>query len=186
MPALDLLLATADRLRLLHWTLELGAVLVPDVHYAAPHYEEIRSLSKLEQFIAARQFHVLRSDWQVEPLLMKPYVNKLKGGGFYIAQRYGGPALTYALYPQREENGRAVLGRGAIHHYSFYYSSADARRLGPGEPMKAFYAAATQLMKTGGSRLKGKVRGVWVACDGSKLLAAKQATPPQPWGEAEG
>lgn len=186
MPELDLLLATADRLRLLHWTLELGAVLVPDVHYAAPHYEEIRSLTKLEQFISARQFYVVRSDWQVEPLLMKPAVNKLKGGGFCIEQRYGGPALSYLLYPQREENGRSVLGRGAIHHYSFYYSRSDARRLGPGEPFKAFYAEATRLMKTDGSRIKGKVRSVWVACDGSKLLAAKQAAAPAPWGEAEG
>ena len=107
MPQIDLLLANTDRVGLLHWTLEQGAVLVPAMHYHEPHYEEVRSAAKLEQFLSRRQFYVLRGDWQSEKLLMEPYVNKFKGAGFYIAQRYGGPSLSYLLYPQREDNGHA-------------------------------------------------------------------------------
>ena len=180
MPQLDLLLADADRFRLLHWTLEQGAVLVPDLHYHEPQYEEVRSVAKLEPFLSQRQFYVLRGDWQVERLLMKPHINKFRGAGFYIAQRYGGPSLSYALYPQREEDGRSILGRGTIDYYPFYYSSSNERQLEPRESLKAFYAEATRLMKNGGSRIRGKLRSVWVACDGAKLLASKQAFAPEP------
>jgi hypothetical protein len=184
MPQMDLLLADADRIKLLYWTLEQGAVLVPDLHYAEPHYEEVRSVAKLEQFLSQRQFYVLRGDWQVERLLMKPHINKSKGPGFYIAQRYGGPSLSYLLYPQREEDGRAILGRGTIDYYPFYYSSSNEGQLEPSESLKAFYAEATRLMKNSGSRIKGRQRSVWVACDGAKLIASKQAFAPEPWSDA--
>ncbi len=183
MPQLDFLLADSDRFRLLHWTLEQGAVLVPDLHYLEPHYEEIRSVTGLEQFSSRRQFYVLRGDWQIERLLMKPYTNKLEGPGFYIAQRYGGPSLSYLLYPQREEQGRSILGRGTIDYYPFYYSSSNERQLEPSEPLKAFYSEASRLMKKGGIQLKGKVRSAWVACDAAELLSSKRAFAPEPWTE---
>jgi hypothetical protein len=186
MAQLDLLLSDADRFRLLHWTLEHGAALVPDVHYPEPHYEEIRSVAKLQPFLSARTFYVLRSDWQTEKLVMKPHVNKLKGPGFYIAQRYGGPSLCYALYPQREDGGRSILGRGTIDYYPFYYSISNGRQLDPNPSMKSFYTEVTRLMKEGGSRIKGKLRSVWVAPDAGILLASKQASAPAPWGEAAG
>jgi hypothetical protein len=184
MPQMDLLLADANRIKLLCWTLEQGAILVPDLHYPEPHYEEVRSVAKLEQFLSRRQFYVLRGDWQVERLLMKPHINKLKGAGFYIAQRYGGPSLSYALYPQREDGGRSILGRGTIDYYPFYYSSSNERQLEPSETLKAFYTEATRLMKKSGSRIKGKLRSMWVACEGAKLLASKQAFAPEPWSDA--
>jgi hypothetical protein len=184
MPQIDLLLADTDRVELLHWTLEQGAVLVPVMHYHEPHYEEVRSAAKLEQFLSRRQFYVLRGDWQSEKLRMEPYVNNFKGAGFYIAQRQGGPSLSYLLYPQREESGHAILGGGAIHYYPFYYSSSNGQQqLAPNDSLKEFYAEATRVMKKGGSRIKGRQRSVWVARDGAKLLASKQAAAPGPWSD---
>jgi hypothetical protein len=105
MPEFDVVMAGSDRHRLLQWTLEQGAVLVPDVMYPEPYYEQISSVAKLEQFPSARLFFVLRGDWQVEKLRMSAHVTQFKGNGFLINQRYGGPALSYLLYPQREEGG---------------------------------------------------------------------------------
>src|SRR4051794_7267705 len=113
MPETDFLLADADRLRLLHWTLEQGAVLVPNQHYLEPRYEEIRTCADLDRFPSERMFFVLRSDWQVESLEMRPVNNKDQGPGFYISQRYAGPAITYLVYPERnsESQGPSILGR---------------------------------------------------------------------------
>lgn len=186
MPETDLLLTDSDRLTLLHWTLEQGAVLVPDLHYYEPHYEEIRSISKLEQFATEIKFYVLRDDWQVEKLLMNPYVNKFTGAGFRISQRYGGPALSYALYPLRKEGGRLILGRGTTDYYPFYYSIAGREKLYPNDTLKAFYAQAIRLMKHGGMRIKGKHRSVYVTQQGTQLLASRQVFAPEPWNELVG
>jgi hypothetical protein len=184
MPEFDVLLADADRYRILHWTLKQGAVLVPDLHYLEPHYEEIRSTTKLEPFLSSRQFYVLRGDWQLEKLHMKPYVNKFKGAGFYVAQRYGGPYVSYLLYPQRGENGRSILGRGSLDYYPLYYSISHAEPVIPGVSLKEFYAAATRVLKKESSRIKGKVRSVWVAEEATRLLTANLAFLPEPWNRA--
>jgi len=183
MPETDFLLADADRLRLLHWSLEQGAVLIPGQHYFEPRYEEIRTRADLERFPSERQFFVLRSDWQVEPLEMRPVNNKYLGPGFYIAQRYGGPAASYLVYPERnsEVEGRSILGRGNIHHYPHYFSTVGENRLDPGPALKRFYAEATRQMKSQGAKLKGKRRIVWIARDGVRRLESKQAVVPEEW-----
>jgi hypothetical protein len=182
MGEMDFLLTDAARQRLLHWTLGQGAILVPDEHYNEPAYEEIRSPAELERFAANTLFHVLRADWQVERLLMKPYVNKTMGPGFYIAQRYGGPALMYLLYPQREEDGRPMLGRGSISHYPFYHSAVEPqRRLEPGDSLKAFYRDATRFMKDDGLLLKATKRSAWVAREGVDLLRSGLIHAPKPY-----
>jgi hypothetical protein len=178
MPEFDALIADSDRQRILQWTLDQGAVLVPDSHYLEPHYEEIRSIRKLDEFASERQFFVLRADWQSEKLHIKPYVNKYKGGGFYIAQRYGGPSLSYLLYPQRTERDRPILGRGSLHYYPSYYVGSPDQQVRPADTLKAFYAAAKRFLMKGGSRIEGKVRATWVAGEATKLLADKLAFPP--------
>jgi hypothetical protein len=190
MPDLEFVMADSDRLRLLEWTFRQGARLVADLHYSECHYEEIDSVSKLQLSLPHPYFFVLRHDWQKEGLLMKPVVNKFKGPGFYIAQRVGGPALHYRLFPQRDCDGGSLLGGGTVGYYPFYYSSIDGgRTLAANQFLKGFYSDATGLLKAGGRRIsvrvKGKPRsapGFWVAQDAMKLLASKQVSAPEPWG----
>ena len=184
MAQLDLLLADGDRVRLLHWTLQQGAVLVPRVHHLEPHYEEIRTVAQLAPYLAERMFFVLNPDYQTEKLRMRAYVSQYRGAGFYIAQRYGGPSIHYLLYPQREEEGRLLLGIGSIDHYPFYYSNVDNRRLDASPALKAFYARATRFMKQGALRIQGEQRTYWVAQEGAALLAGRRAFVPEPWMES--
>jgi hypothetical protein len=181
MPQFDVLIADGDRFRLLEWTLDQGAVLVPVQHYLEPHYEEVRSIKRLEQFQSCGHFFVLRGDWQREKLRMKPYVNKYKGGGFYITQRYGGPYVCYLLYPQRSEDNDVVLGRCSIDYYPWHYIGSVGDRVPPSSSLQMFYSAATRLLKTKGSRVRAAKRVTWITEEGARLLSINVARLPEQW-----
>lgn len=181
---IDLLLTDEDRKRLLCWTLEQGASIVPDLHYKEPRYSAVSTIEQINELASYRHFFVLRADWQIDDLLMRPVVNKHEGPGYYIAQRYGGPAIDYMLYPEHGEVGHTTLGRGSVAYYSHYFAIADGRKVTPPPAMKSFFSQLSQFIRTESVCLKGKKRSAWLSRSASSAVTSGNKHLPTEWLQA--
>jgi hypothetical protein len=181
---MDLLLTDEDRERLLRWTLKQKASIVPDNHYREPGYVAVSSPEQIVELVPHRQYFVIRADWQLEDLLMRPVVNEHEGPGFYIAQRYGGPAIDYLLYPEHIENGQRTLGRGAVHHYPHYYSAKDNQKVALPRAMRDFFAQLSRFIRADAVCLKGKERAVWMSRMAADAVTSGDKHVPSEWQDA--
>lgn len=175
MAELDFLLTNSEREQLFRWTLELGALIVPDEHYKEPRHKVVSDIDGLNELLSNRQFWIIRKDWLEEELPLHAVDNLHSGAGFRVSQRYGGPAISYLLYPEYSDEGRTILGRGSVHYYPHYYSKVDNRRIEPPEAMKQFFKSVAKFIKKDGVQLKSERRSIWLtkwardaAVDGSK------------------
>lgn len=180
MPQIDLLLSNSDREAVLHSALRRGAVIVPDRLYVAQSYDLIAREEDVKQLAADRQFWIFCPDWISEDLLLKPVVHKELGPRFYIAQRYGGPALRYVLYPERTDVSPPALGSGSVDYYPHYYSSRSDSRLMPPEHMIKFFKQTRDEIKSNSACIKADRDAVWVnrqtledVENGSKMLPGR-------------
>ena len=149
--------------QLLHWALNAGAALVPDVHYDEPHVMTITATAQLAGCGKTVQFCVVHPDWQVEPLHMRPYVHRTKGGGFYISQRDGGPSILLALYRAGCVDDRADgLFAGMVATFPFYYSTSSAVRITPNAAYRNFAKRMANEIRRGGRSLKIENQVSWL------------------------
>lgn len=182
---MSLLLTDSDREQLLKWTLGEGASIVVSKFYKVPRYLVVDSSAHLGKVMSENQLFVVHPDWQLEDLVMSSVVNKHEGPVFYIAQRYGGPAIDYLLYPERVEGEKVILGRGSVHHYPHYYSARDAGEVLPVPPaMREFYSRLARFLKKDAVRLKGEIQSVWLSRSTAEQVAAGTKFVPEEWEEA--
>jgi hypothetical protein len=184
MAQVDFILTDADRERLLRWTLAQQAIIVPDAHYRGARVSSVSAADELRELLSERQFWVMRRDWKVEDLVLHPVDNQDLGAGFRVSQRYGGPTISYLLYPEHTEHGNTVLGRGSVHHYPFYYSSVDNRKIIPSPEFKRFFKEVTRFVKTDAICLKGKQRSVWLTRAAAEAISSGRKHAPSEWKEA--
>lgn len=85
---------------------------MPDAHYGSAQFSAVSAGDELRELLSERQFWVVRRDWKVEDLVLHPVDNQDLGAGFRVSQRYGGPTISYLLYPKHTEHGKTMLGRG--------------------------------------------------------------------------
>ncbi|HUO96096.1 MAG TPA: hypothetical protein VMT92_07670 [Steroidobacteraceae bacterium] len=163
--------------QLLQWVLEQGASLVPDQHYIEPHCVTITSDAELAQWRTTAKFFVVRPDWQMEPLHLRPYIHQTKGGGFYVSGRDGGPSIELALYRAHRENTESeTLAGGMIGTYPFYCSMRSSTRMTPNPAFRKFSRCMADQVRRGGRALKIGKRVWWLTAG---AWAAAQRDPQQ-------
>jgi hypothetical protein len=163
--------------QLLNWALGEGASLVPDEHYDEPHHVTITDITELADWSSTVQFFVVHPDWQLEPLCMRPYVHRTKGGGFYLSQRDGGPSIVVARYRARStEDCPSTLAGGMIGTFPFYYSMPSSSRITPTAEFRRFSKRMADRIRRGGQCLRTGPRAWWFT---SSAWAAVRLNPQQ-------
>jgi hypothetical protein len=175
MPEAGFVLAGSDELALANAVLDMGAVLVPDLHYFTDRPSEIRDT---QSFITnrghTRLFFVLHPTFQEGPLEMRQIVKDGKPS-WYVGRRSGGPAITLLFCVLFDRNNMNFISEGSAHHYpSYWYRSLEANRPASAS-LKEFYGKLVAHLKSNARKQKIGKRNYWIgkataaALDSGKL-----------------
>lgn len=170
--------------RSLRWTVERGAAIVPDRIYKEPRYDLVATPEKIDSLLADRQFWVFHPEWVREDLLLKPVVNQHTGPGYYIAQRYGGPAIRYLLYPEKNKDGCETLGRGSVDYYPTYYSSIDRSEFPAPPGLVSFFRDVKDGIAQRSKKVVSRQAAAWISHVSLDAVRSGAKAVPSAWKSA--
>jgi hypothetical protein len=159
----DFFMADADEDRLVRWVFSREAVLVPDLDYSTPHYQELRNA---DTFIDLRSrtnlFFVLHSSFYRRPLELRRYSVGPKAGGYYLMQRNGGPALSLffpTIYTKEEAR---YLPAGMVSYFPTFWDPEREENEKTPQELVCFYRSLIAAIKEDAVRRKVGSRTYWI------------------------
>jgi hypothetical protein len=159
----DFFMAEADEDRLVRWIFAREAVLVPDLDYGSPHYQELRNADALHGLRSRTNlFFVLHSSFYRCPLELRTYSSGAKAGGYYLMQRNGGPALSLFCPTTYKKEGARYLPAGMASYFPTFWNPEREENENAPQELVGFYRSLVAAIKHDAVCRKVGKRTYWI------------------------
>jgi hypothetical protein len=172
MAELGFILSKMEEGLLVQDVLDMGAWLVPDIHYQTPELARITMLGDYERFRkVTRLFFILHPSYLRVPLDVRE-ASKEGKSVYFIMQRNGGPTIDFLSSVEFSEGGEHRIKPGFIAHYSTFWNTETQQNEKMPAALLKLYRELSGLVRRLSTPRRTGVRTYWIGKEVQQLLAA--------------
>jgi hypothetical protein len=169
MAELTLYITESDELPIVTLALQLGCVLVPDLHYPTPRYDSLRILEDYKRYrLRTRLFYLLSEQFLRCPVEMSK-VEKSGKLGYYIGNS-GGPTIHFLGGGDFEEAGSKFIRPASIGYRAKFWNEVNKDMEKPPAELVKIYKTLQKLIRSSFLYAKPSKVSFWVGPEAVRMV----------------
>lgn len=178
MPQTQLILTDKNSEQIVTLIFDMGAMLIPDLHYKEPKYEYISKLSQFTKMRGATNIYfIVHEDWIVESLIMREVNHQTEGKIFYIGQKQGGPTIDFGYWSEHIKDNKHYVGTGFLGYHDKFWSETNNKMMSVPQELKTFYKSIVLKFKSDAISKKS-AQTYWISNDANELIESGELYMP--------